>query len=132
MIRGFVGVAFALHLLIGNVCALGTAYAAQGNEPPMFSKEIPMSFNVVTCRWVETDEGWKPSERSPCANGHCFKEKEPDSSCVFAIAADSVTVHMPPPTPSADAEPFDADIPAPAPTESPPSFIGLRSTVLRI
>ena len=129
--RAFVGIAFVLNLLLSNVCLMGTAYAAVpvGGSDQILSREVPMSFNVVTCKWIKTDDGWEPTADSPCAGGHCLKKEKPDTRCVAAHVLEMPAAQLPP---VAAIEPATAT-PPPAPAfiaESPPPYTGLGSTVM--
>lgn len=133
--HAFVGFVFAFNLLLGNVCLLGTAYAANPAEDPaqeLLSREVPMSFNVVTCTWVKTDDGWQPTPDSPCASGKCLKKSTPDTRCLFAM----LSVEMPAQIPTAFADDsIDATgmfAAVTQPIESPPPYPGLHSTVMRL
>jgi len=132
---GFVGLAFVLNLLLGNVCLLGTAYAANPIDESvetLLSREVPMSFNVITCTWVKTDDGWQPTADSPCASGHCLKKEAPETSCLAAAPAERAAAVLPVAPPE---EPFvvwtDA-IAVELPEERPPILLGLDSVVLRM
>ncbi len=132
--RAFVGLAFVLNLLSSNVCVMGTAYAATpasgAVENVLLSREVPMSFDVVTCTWVKTDDGWQPTPDSPCASGHCLKKEKPETRCVVSPAHEVVAAQVPVPPSIAAILP---EIPerAAEPTESPPPRPGHGSTVMR-
>ena len=90
-----------------------------------------MSPNVVTCTWVKTDDGWKPTAGSPCASGHCLKKDKPDTRCVAAHLLEIPAAPLPI---ASFAAPETAESPAvPAfVAESPPPYPGLGSTVMRL
>jgi len=134
-IRAFVGLAFVLNLLLSNVCLIGSAYAATpgiGESAILLSREVPMSFNVVTCTWVKTDNGWQPTPDSPCASGHCLKKEKPDARCIFQAAALQIVIHFPVgfPVDNILALATAHDAPLTEPTDSPPPYPGLASTVM--
>lgn len=134
-IRAFVGLAFILNLVLSNVCLIGSAYAAtpgSGATQELLSREIPMSFNVVTCSWVKTEDGWEPAAGSPCASGNCIKQSPPDTRCLLAAVAPHVPAQLPAALPGYVAFAFERPLPAPAPDESPPPYPGFASTVLRM
>lgn len=130
-IRAFVGMAFVLNLLLSNVCLVGTAYAATPSDDPILSREVPMSFNVVTCTWIKTDEGWQPTPDSPCASGECLKKQKPDTRCLTAniveLPAASIPIATSYPAFRQASQPIAAIV-----TESPPPYPGHGSTVLRM
>jgi hypothetical protein len=134
-IRGFVCLAFVLNLVLSNVCLVGSAYAAtpgSGATQELLSREVPMSFNVVTCAWVKTDDGWQPAEGSPCASGNCLKKSPPDTRCLFSAIAPHVPAQLPTPLPAYADAAFDRPVSTPVPDESPPPYPGFASTVLRM
>lgn len=127
--RMFVGLVFSLNLLFANVCVMGTAFAATDVPAEVLSREVPMSFNVVTCTWVKTEDGWQPAADSPCASGHCLKKEKPDTRCVTANMIEMPAAHIP----VVSAQPILFDRPhvvTVTATESPPPYPGHRSTVL--
>lgn len=130
-IRAFVGIAFVLNLLLSNVCLMGTAYAAVpvGGSDQILSREVPMSFNVVTCMWVKTNDGWEPTADSPCAGGHCLKKEKPDTRCVTAHLLEIPAAQLPTTTVIAPETAASPVVPALI-TESPPPYPGLGSTVM--
>jgi hypothetical protein len=133
--RMLVGIAFVLNLVLSNVCLVGSAYAAtpgSGGARELLSREIPMSFNVVTCAWVKTDEGWQPAEGSPCASGKCIKKAPSDTPCLFPGVATRVPAHFPAPLPADATLAIERSLPLPAPDERPPPYPGFASTVLRM
>lgn len=134
-IRGFICLAFVLNLVLSNVCLVGSAYAAtpgSGATQELLSREVPMSFNVVTCAWVKTDDGWQPAEGSPCASGNCLKKNPPDTRCLFAAVAPHVPAQLPIPLPVHVDAAFNRPLNPPSAHESPPPYPGLASTVLRM
>lgn len=129
--RAFVGIAFVLNLLLSNVCLMGTAYAAvpvDGSDQ-ILSREVPMSFNVVTCTWIKTDDGWEPTADSPCAGGHCLKKEQPDTRCVTAHLLEIPAAQLPTLTAIAPETASPTLVPAFI-AESPPPYPGLGSTVM--
>lgn len=134
-LRWSVAPAFVLHLLLGNVCLLGTAYAAHpigdaGRE--FLSREVPMSFDVVTCTWVKTEEGWEPTEDSPCASGQCLKKDEPQTPCLTGLAAETVAASLPIPVAAHAFTPWTDRLAIVQPSDRPPILVGLDSIVLRM
>lgn len=132
--RAFVGLAFVLNLLFSNVCVMGMAFATESvsgaAENVLLSREVPMSLNVVTCTWVKTDDGWKPTPDSPCASGHCLKKEKPETRCVTTQSREVVAAQVP----VALAAPViltETPEPTIEPTESPPPGPGHGSTVMR-
>lgn len=130
-----VGIVFALHLTLGNVCLMGTAYAASPEDPSAsssLSREVPMSFNVVTCAWTKTDDGWTPANDSPCASGHCLKKDPPPATCIFALAMERATATLPITTASLLGTLETDPLPSALPSDRPPILVGLASIVLRM
>ena len=130
--RAFVGIAFVLHLFVGNVCVMGTAHAASPSTATVASKEIPLSFNVIRCTWVKTDDGWVPTPDSPCASGHCIKQDAPETRCLTAHVVETPAATLSIGSPLADiafreSSTNDARIP-----DIPPPYPGITSTVLRL
>lgn len=120
-----------LNLLLANVCVVGTAFAATEAPPEVRSREVPMSFNVVTCTWVKTEEGWQPTADSPCASGHCLEKEKPDTRCVSSGEVELPSAQIP----AIAASPVFTEpsrVIAATITESPPPYPGHRSTVLRM
>lgn len=133
--RAFVCLAFVLNLVLSNVCLVGSAYAAtpgSGATQELLSREVPMSFNVVTCAWVKTDDGWEPAAGSPCASGNCIKKNPPDTRCLFGAVAPQAPAQLPASLPAYAQSAFDLPPPLPAPKGSPPPYPGFASTVLRM
>lgn len=131
--RAFIGFVFALNLVLGNVCLVGTVYAALPPESAsreLLSREVPMSFEVVVCAWVKTEDGWQPTADSPCASGHCLKKNAPEPPCTFAGAGASEPAALPV-SPNDEFSASVKDIPLPEPIESPPDREALTSVVLR-
>lgn len=132
--RAFVGLAFAFNLLLSNVCVMGTVLAANSiagaGENVFLSREVPMSFNVVTCTWVKTENGWEPTPDSPCASGHCLKKEKPETRCVVTRTHEVMPAQVPVQTSFVvslpEAPRRTADV-----TESPPPRPGHGSTVMR-
>lgn len=132
--HAFVGLAFVLNILLSNVCLIGTAYGAQPADSPaqhMLSREVPMSFNVVTCTWVKTDDGWQPTPDSPCASGKCLKKSEPDTRCLFAMLHVEMPAQLPPVLADASVTVSTYES-AKRPIGSPPPYPGMASTVMRM
>lgn len=132
---GFVGLAFVLNALLGNVCLVGTAYAANPIDDAvetLLSREVPMSFNVITCTWVKTEEGWEPTADSPCASGKCLKNTSPETSCLASVPSERVPMALSdPPGPQQFVPWTDAIAIHPA-AERPPILVGVESVVLRM
>lgn len=132
--RTFVGLAFVLNALSSNVCVMGTVLAADpiagAGENVFLSREVPMSFNVVTCTWVKTDDGWEPTPDSPCASGHCLKKEKPETRCVVTHAHEVMAAQVPMIASVSAATPEINGRQA-EPTESPPPRPGHGSTVMR-
>ncbi len=134
-LRGSVGLTFALHLLLGNVCLLSTAYAAgpiDASGGDFISREVPMSFNVVTCTWVKTEDGWQPTEDSPCASGKCLKQTAPQTPCLFGLAAEVVAASLPISATTSAFTPWTDRLAIVQPSDRPPILVGLDSVILRM
>lgn len=127
-----IGFVFALYLLLGNVCLVGSVYAAspQPGTDALLSREIPMSFNVVKCTWVMTDEGWMPTPGSPCESGKCLKKDLPETPCVFGLHMEVTAAELPPSPLTEFSMPW-TDIVPPLTTESPPDLFALATVVMR-
>ncbi len=133
-IRTFVGIVFTLHLLFTNICFVGSAYAAMPNdgERTLLSREVPMSFNVVTCTWVKTDDGWKPTPDSPCASGHCLKQEHPETRCLFTMSHPEIPLQTLTFVSTIERSSDSSASLRPAAYESPPPYPGLVTTVMRL
>lgn len=130
----FVGLTFVLNLLFSNVCVMGTAYAstpAPDAVGDVLSREVPMSFDVVTCTWVKTEDGWQPTPDSPCASGHCLKKEKPDTRCLTAHLSELPAAQIPV-VASVPVIVETRDVVRVAITESPPPYPGHASTVMRM
>lgn len=133
-IRTFVGIVFILHLLVTNICFVNSTYAAppRDSDQTFFSHEVPMSFNVVTCTWVKTDDGWKSTPDSPCANGHCLKKEQPEARCLFTMIHPDSPVQAPSFVSTTERTSDSPPSLRTAAYESPPPYPGLVTTVMRL
>ncbi len=95
-----IGLAFALNVILGNVCLLEITFAI---EPEIKSDYEAFSrADATECPWIvpQSRAPSIPSETpknndSPCTNGHCLTTPPPGISCFF----DAAKISMPPAIP---------------------------------
>lgn len=129
----FIATAFALHLLIGNLCLNGMPFAraiGTSTDGPIFSRDITQCPLINKSVAPIAEEPIEEERESPCATGNCFKPPHAPTVCTPYGTMDVVTTAI------IDTSSVLIEFPVihslvPHTHERPPPLIAVRTVVLR-
>lgn len=91
-IRWITGVAFCLHVILGNFCMMSMAHA-EDMPMPSESHAAMASMSQADCEHClhEQQKSDSESQKSPCANGHCISQAVP-TNAVSNIGTNTISI----------------------------------------
>ena len=127
--KNVVTAAYLCNLLLGNVCLLQVANAAEQDGPV-----VRMSMNdPAKCPWIDANAGREdlPARESPCATGHCFSQPEPHDSNLTLALQEIPSQGIIPPSPVETVIINRTEAPPSARAHGPPLPVDIGTIVLR-
>jgi hypothetical protein len=129
----FIATAFALHLLIGNLCFNGMPFAHAPDatpDGPLFSRDITQCPLINKSLASDLTDPIVEEQESPCATGNCFKVPHAPTICTAYAAGEYVVSAIPDTTINITEYPLHVSL-LPFTDDRPPPLIGVTTIVLR-